>query len=271
MLTNFKLKSWLKKYYYFISNRSYASNLLFYLEFLKIFYSIKISQRKYVPIKGPINYNRILDNSARSQYKPVIEQMVSYIPQRMKRKIFDANVQQAFILDTVIRFASQIKNPKILCVGSYEDTAAICLKMIGYNIIEIDPLINYDLDTYSNLPSTKIGSFDIIFSTSVIEHVDNDQLFIIQIENLLKNGGIAILTCDFNNNYQMGDQLPHSVLRFYTKSDILNRILNNIPNCNLIDEPDWESKCNDFYHDDCYYTFASIVFQKGDSKLDFKR
>ena len=66
-------------------------------------------------------------------------------------------------------------------------------------------------------PNVKKQSFDIIISTSVIEHVEDDEKFIEDIAYLLKKGGYAILTCDFNDYYKKGDDIPDGDYRFYTK------------------------------------------------------
>lgn len=213
-----------------------------------------------VPIVTPLN--RILDNSARKEYDPIIKMLFESAPETMSRKIPEANVQQAFVFDTVRKFASQIKYPKILCVGSYHDTASEGLKKAGYRIKEIDPAINYDLNKFSHKFFTKKNSYDIIFSTSVIEHVENDELFIIQIAVLLRPGGFAVLTCDFNDTYVKGKPLPQSDFRFYTRRDFIERLLPLIPNCSLVDEPKWECLNPDFTYDGCDYSFATLVFRK---------
>ncbi len=232
------------------------------IDYLKLIYASNISKRLFKTVGEMVKFNRILDEEARSEYKSVIEQMFAYVPQMMQRKIPEANVQQAFVLDTVYRFASHLTSPKILCVGSHEDTAAASLKMIGYSIVEIDPSINYDLDTYYNLPSTRKVSFDIIFSTSVIEHVENDELFITQIASLLAPGGVAILTADYNDQYKPGDPIPQEDFRLYTQEDFKERLLPLLKDCELVNAPQWECRNPDFTYSGCHYTFATLVFIK---------
>jgi SAM-dependent methyltransferase len=188
--------------------------------------------------------------------------MKGYLPHMMARKIPNANVQQAFVLDSVYKFIKTKSHPKILCVGSYEDTAAASLKMLGYHIIEIDPILNYDLDTFFHLPTTLKDSFDVIFSTSVIEHVKDDEIFISQIAELLAPGGVCILTCDYNNNYKPGDRLPKTDIRFYTKKDFLERLIPRAKGCILIDPPRWDESLPDFIYDGCLYSFGTLTFQK---------
>lgn len=215
-----------------------------------------------VGILNVTSFNRILDDAARKQYESVINQLFVLVPEMMARKIPEANIQQAFILDTVQKFASQLVKPKILCVGSYEDSAAGALKQLGYGMEEIDPAINCDLNAYFHKPSTIKGSYDIIFSTSVLEHVQNDELFMTQIAELLAPGGTAILTCDYNDQYKPGDRIPSVDFRLYTQKDFRQRILPLLKNCVFPDVPQWDCPNPDFLYEGCRYTFATFVFQK---------
>jgi SAM-dependent methyltransferase len=206
-------------------------------------------------------YNRILDNAARKQYKPAIDTLFELVPDKLKMKIYEANIQQAFVMDTVRKFAN--KDSKILCVGSFEDTAAGALKKLGFVMDEIDPAINYDLDAFCQLPTTEKGSYDIVFSTSVLEHVPNDEHFVNQIADLLAPAGVAVLTCDFKDDYMQGDPLPVTDLRFYTEKDLKERILPSLVNCQLIDVPRWQNAKHDFFYAGYFqYAFASLVFRK---------
>ncbi|MEG4443640.1 class I SAM-dependent methyltransferase [Microcoleus sp. AT9_B5] len=215
-----------------------------------------------VGIPNVTSLNRILDDAARSQYQPIINQLFALVPEMMVRKIPEANIQQAFILDTVQKIASKFAAPKILCIGSYEDSAAGALKKLGYSMEEIDPAINCDLNTYFHKPSTIKGSYDIIFSTSVIEHVQNDELFMVQIAELLAPGGTGILTCDYNDQYKPGDRIPAVDFRLYTQKDFRQRLLPLLKNCVFPDVPQWDCPNPDFIYEGCRYTFATFVFQK---------
>ena len=212
--------------------------------------------------KNEKRFNKILDNSAREEYKEIINTMFAELPDMMARKIPQANVQQAFVYDTVMKFYPNYSVPKMLCVGSYEDTAAALLKKKGITIEEIDPVINCDLNDFTNNLGTLKGTYDIIFSTSVIEHVQDDELFIKQIERLLAPNGVAVITCDYNDNYQPGDKVPQEDHRFYTQKDLRERLLGGIRNCSLIDIPNWDCPNPDFVYAGCRYTFATLVFQK---------
>lgn len=210
------------------------------------------------------NFNRILDNKAREEYKPVLDFIKEISPRINAKKIPEANIQQAFVFDSAFRLCKSGKQSiTILSVGAFEDTAAITLKKLGFIVECVDPVINYDLATYITKPNVTNQRFDIIIATSVIEHVEDDAKFIRDIAYLLKVGGVAILTCDFKDDYTVGDDLPDSNYRFYTKKDLSERLLMNIPNCNLIGIPAWDCNEYDFLYLNRYrYTFATFVFTK---------
>jgi 2-polyprenyl-3-methyl-5-hydroxy-6-metoxy-1,4-benzoquinol methylase len=126
----------------------------------------------------------------------------------------------------------------------------------------VDPVLNYDLNTFMNKPSTIKNSYDVVFSTSVIEHVKDDELFIKQIHSLLAPGGTAILTCDYKDQYNPGDPLPPEDFRLYTQRDFKERLLPLITDGSLVDTPHWDCPEPDFVYADCRYTFATLVFRK---------
>jgi SAM-dependent methyltransferase len=220
----------------------------------------------YVPVAIIQGLNRILDRSAFATYQPAIDYLFRHMPEIMARKIAAANIQQAFVLDTVLRLLPQAPaasgRPSLLCVGSYQDTAAGAIALGGLPVEEVDPVINYDLSTFLTKPSTRPGSYDVVFSTSVIEHIVDDEEFIKQFELLLAPGGFGVLTCDFNDQYRPGDRLPIEDRRFYTQRDLRERLLPLIPGCELVDQPNWDCPQPDFEYSGCRYAFASLVFQK---------
>jgi len=219
----------------------------------------------YSPVVLPADksLNRILDNDARSLYKPAIQKLFELAPNTMSKKIPEANVQQAFIFDTVCRLLPGFVNPKMLCVGSYEDTAAMGLIRSGFEVEQIDPMINYFLQEYISKPSVKLHSYDIIFSTSVIEHDPDDESFVQCINDLLAINGIAVITCDFKDGWKPGDLKPGVDARLYTQHDLEHRLLQHMPGCVLIDKPDWNCPEPDFVFLNKYrYTFATFVVRK---------
>ena len=219
---------------------------------------------KYDPvILGSEGFNKILDDNARNLYAQSVETLKRLVPLTMAKKIERANVQQAFVFDTVYRFCATYTNPKLLCVGSYEDTASMSLKKMGYEVEEIDPMINYFLQDYFEKPSTNKNYYDIIFSTSVIEHDPDDKSFIECIERLLAPGGIAVITCDYKDGWKSGDPKPEVDARFYTKKDLEKRLPSYLNESKVIDNPSWDCPNPDFNYLGKYqYTFATFVFRK---------
>jgi len=222
----------------------------------------------YTSVKIPEGkgLNRILDDEVRKLYKPTEEKLFQLVPKTMSKKIGRANVQQAFVFDTVFRHLNKYSDPKLLCVGSYEDTASMALQRMGYEVEDIDPMINYFLQEYFTKPSTIKNSYNIIFSTSVIEHDPDDESFIKCISGLLAPGGTAIITCDYKDGWKPGDLKPEVDARFYTKHDLEKRLLACIPNCELVDTPQWDCLNPDFNYLGKYqYTFATFVIRKKNS------
>jgi SAM-dependent methyltransferase len=220
---------------------------------------------KYQPIHIPsgVPLNRILDDDARKLYEVPINKLIELAPITMSQKITEANVQQAFVFDTVFRHLSQYQHPKLLCVGCYKDTASMGLRKMGVTVEEIDPMLNYYLQEYVTKPSTVKESYDIIFSTSVIEHDPDDESFVKDIAYLLAPGGVAVMTCDYKEGWKPGDPKPDAVERFYTKQDLKDRLLPLMDNCRLIDEPQWECPNPDFNYLGKYqYTFATFVLRR---------
>lgn len=202
--------------------------------------------------------NRILTDIDRNTYINAIEYMKSICPEMMSRKIPEANVQQAFVLDMVQKLYSE--NASILSVGCFEDTAYECLKNMNLYIVGIDPIYGYDLHRFRQ--NHNVG-FDIAFATSVLEHVENDEEFIKDMCDLLLPNGLGILTMDFKDDYKLGDPLPATDVRFYTKYDLEVRLRNVLKSnwCDLVDAPDWSDKDN-FIYQGHQYSFATFVFRK---------
>ena len=136
------------------------------------------------------------------------------------------------------------------------------LKKMGFAVEEIDPMLNYYLQEYFTKPTTKKNSYDIIFSTSVIEHDPNDESFIRCISELLSPDGVAIITCDFKEGWKPGELKPEVDVRLYTKHDLKDRLLPLMSNCHPVDEPQWDCPSPDFNLGKYQYTFATFVVKK---------
>lgn len=203
--------------------------------------------------------NRVLTDKDRLLYEPYSRIFWDKCPDMMARKFPRANVQQYFVYDTVKKLANE--ESSILSVGCYEDTAFEVLRTEYKSIVGIDPMIDYDLASYKSLfPNTK---FDIVFSTSVIEHVQDDEMFLDDICYLIKPGGYGVLTMDFNDSYKPGDRLPYTDVRFYTHYDLVYRLQQVLikNNCVVLEPNNWIGE-PDFEYDGCVYSFATFVFKK---------
>lgn len=208
--------------------------------------------------------NRILTDVDREQYKYITDRMYSDVPEMSGNKIGTALVQQAFVYNAARHFMVDFVEPMVLSAGSYQDTAAELLRFDGWAVYDVDPVINCDLRTFKERKQKvrNIG-YDIIISTSVLEHTTNDEEFIADICDLLDKGGYAILTCDFKDDYKVGDPVPYTSNRFYTKNDLLVRLPNSMltHGCALVDTPNYDTK-DTFIWDGINYSFATFVFKK---------
>lgn len=204
--------------------------------------------------------NYLLTQDKLSIFQNELNMLKKHCPETISRKIPEANIQQSYVLHMALKYAKP--ESTILSVGSYEDTASETLKKLNYNITEIDPVINYDLTTFYNMNTH--AKFDIVISTSVIEHVPDDELFINTICKLLNTNGIGILTCDFNNKY-ITDNLskPGEDYRLYTEHDLLTRLNSVLSDngCELLTPIDYSGE-PDFTYCGHVYTFASYIFKK---------
>jgi SAM-dependent methyltransferase len=215
-------------------------------------------------IVGVPRFNTILNDGAREHYLPVVQTLWALLPDMMTRKIPEANVQQAFVLAAVLELCPLLPRAKVLCVGCFEDTAYESLSRMGYAVEGVDPNVDgRDLNDFLEQNPGRLGTFDLVFSTSVIEHVEDDGQFVSQIEALLREGGVAVLTCDFLDTWQPGQPIPGGDYRFYTSEDLRGRLLSHMPSCSLVDQDDWAGQEADFWLAEYHYNFATFVVRKG--------
>ncbi len=204
--------------------------------------------------------NRLLTDTDRKNYKPLINKMYKACPEMMERKIPEANVNQAFVVSTVLPLVKKNPDARILCVGSFEDTAFEYIKTLGLSVVGIDPQENMDVQTFH---STAPEKFDIIFGASVMEHADDDEAFLSYFADLLNKGGTGIITCDFNNDYEDGMPVPASVVQQFTKYDLEKKLPEVLKRygCKVVGKPNWNGE-PDFVYQGHLYSFATFVFKK---------
>jgi len=205
--------------------------------------------------------NKLLNQKEHANYQSALQLMREHSPEMLSRKIAEATIQQAFTLQTALDLTP--KGGLVLSAGSWEDTATESLKKLGYVVTDVDPMINSDLKTYFDNNVQCHNKFDSVVSTSVIEHVHNDEEFIDCICKLIKSGGYGIVTMDYNNGYLNGDvSKPTEDVRLYTEYDLrvrLNAVLED-NRCELL--PANYVGENDFCYAGHWYTFATFVFKK---------
>lgn len=209
--------------------------------------------------------NTVLTDDFRDALRPAEDEMQSLSPEVYVNKPVRANVQQAFVFNLVQKYVRP--EDSILCIGYNQDTAYFALKQKGYQITGIDPLFNMDLNEFYQKNKGKVF-YKCIFSTSVIEHVPDDEAFISHVADLLAPGGVAILTMDFNDQYRKGDPVPGADCRFYTADYLFSRFVPLLKNCRLVDVPDWKDHQPDFEFEGCRYGFATLVFCKNEGIPD---
>ena len=205
--------------------------------------------------------NRVLTDVDRELLQPVCDRMREYWPELYSRKIDRSMVQYAFCYDIVDKLSSMDDYTSVLAIGAQECIASECLKMDGYAVLSIDPIFNCDLHTF--FVRTR-RQFDFVLAASVLEHVEDVEQFVSDACHSLDSGGYGVFTLDFQNEYQVGDRLPYTDLRFFTAEDLsvtLRDVL-KANGCDLVDEPDY-SGADTFSYDGCVYSFATFVFKKG--------
>ena len=210
-------------------------------------------------------FNTLLDDPARAYYEPSIATLWRLAPETMRRKIPRANVQQGFMLAAVEERIRSARSRIMLCVGSFEDTACLALQTLGYRVDAIDPELNADLDSFRRDHQEKLGTYGVVFSTSVIEHVLDDERFVRDLIDMTAVGGSVVLTCDYRDDWTPDQPKPSSDVRIYTSADMW-RLVAAMPGAKLVDEPDWNAHAPDFTIEEfgrtLHYGFATLVVTK---------
>jgi SAM-dependent methyltransferase len=210
-------------------------------------------------------FNTLLDDAARQRYAPAVKTLWRIVPAIMRRKIPRANVQQGFMLAAVEQLAGGDRTKRMLCVGSFEDTACYALQSLGYRIDAIDPSLNVDMAAFRRQHPERLGTYEIVFSTSVIEHVPDDETFVADMVAMLAPGGHAVLTCDYNDSWTPDQPKPSTDVRIYTRAD-MQRLISAMGDVELLDEPDWQDHEPDFtiaeYGMDMHYGFATLAVRR---------
>lgn len=226
---------------------------------IDIYISKILSRDKPQTIK--MKNNTVLNDDYRALLASDISELFRLAPAMMSRKIMRANVQQAFVFKYIRN--NFTTGHSMICAGSHEDTCCAALKALNYNIVEVDPMYNSDLHTYC--VSHSYPQYDVVFSVSVIQQVQNDNDFVDDMCKLLKPDGTCVLTCDFNDSYKPGCMIiPSCDFRFYTKEDLLERFGKILEknDCYIEGEIDYSAPPDFLYEGRFLYTFGTLIFKK---------
>lgn len=205
--------------------------------------------------------NRILDDNARTELAPAINELRALCPEMSARKPDRSHVQQAWIYKMIKAYARP--DEPLLCVGCYEDTAHDALVKTGYKSYGIDPCVNMSLAQFLSATCRTPLFYPVVFATSVIEHVPDDDKFIDDMASLVAPGGFLMLTCDFRTEWEPGQSAPTTSHRFYT-ADRLRAIAIRLGERGLLlfGGVDWEHGAMDFTWEAHIYAFATLIAQR---------
>lgn len=206
-------------------------------------------------------YNRILTDIDRELYKRDINEMYEVLPELSHKKIGAAMVQEAFVYRTARELF--IDRASVLSAGAYHDVAGELLRLYGYAVFDVDPVINTDLHTFMNRWEYK---FEGIISTSVLEHTVDEEEFLRDCCKSLEPSGYCIMTMDYKEGWNKGERVPYTSNRFFTKHDLTVRFPKIIKeyDCALVDKPNYDD-VDTFSWEDIPYSFATFVFRKGNN------
>lgn len=208
--------------------------------------------------------NKVYTDADRKLWEPTDELIRTQLaPSMYGRKIHRSTVQSAALLAQFIyEVSGQYKHDvRVFGAGSYEDIVIASIKAMNYNVVDADPMINgLTVEQYHAQHPT--DTFDYVVSTSVLEHVPNDENFVRICAKMLKEGGTCLMSMDFKEDWD-GGRTPATSLRFYREADLEVRLRAIVESegCELVGECDW-SDSDTFAYDGFIYGFAGFVFKK---------
>jgi SAM-dependent methyltransferase len=211
------------------------------------------------PVQIDLTPNRVLSPQDRKALEPVVQDLTVLEPDIMSRKFPLAVFQNAFNFEQV---RSTIKDTdSVILIGGYEDPIGPALQRLGYHVEISDPMIDgRGLNEVWNESYMTGKKWDIVISCSVLEHVEDDYLFLMQIYQILKPGGMAYLTTDFNDTWQLGKPKPKTDVRFYTPTR-LRQIAQIFPQGTFVDGYGWSPIQPYFHYENSSYGFCSITMK----------
>lgn len=205
-----------------------------------------------------ITFNRLLNKMSVGEFTREIEFFREVCPDLIAKKNKDALSQYALFLKYLVSKKIQLSELKILCIGSYEDLLTLTLKRLGVFVEEVDPNINFTLEEFISKPTEKDKKYDIIFSISVLEHVEDDIEFLRTCEEKLSIGGVQFHTFDFLESPEF---IPSTHFRMYSRKSI-SLIDTALSRSRMYGAQDYSNARYDFFYNQLHYCFASIFFER---------
>jgi SAM-dependent methyltransferase len=204
--------------------------------------------------------NRVLTATDRETLAGSIAELAHLSPDITPRKIPEAVFQNAFVFEQAKRMASH--RDDIVAIGAYEDPIGPALARLGYKVRLTDPNLDGQTSREVWLESLATGrKYDVVLSCSVMEHVPEDEEFILQLYDILKPGGVAILTTDFKAGWKKGDPKPSPDERLYSIEKLLE-LHSLLPAGGSSRNPAWTAENPTFEYEGVSYGFCSFCFHK---------
>lgn len=228
----------------------------------------RIIEKMNNEVKIDLTPNRVLSPQDRKALSPVVRDLIELEPNIMSRKFPLAVFQNAFNFEQVRRTIKDTDS--VILIGGYEDPIGPALKRLGYKVEITDPMIDGRGMEEVWIESLTTGKkWDIVVSCSVLEHVEDDFLFMMQIHQILKPNGIAFLTTDFNDKWYPGCPKPKTDVRFYTPAR-LRQIAQIFPNGTIVDGFRWAPIQPYFHYENSSYGFCSITIRNVATEQEYE-
>ena len=189
----------------------------------------------------------------------IIEDIKNTCNISVKNKVPVSLVQHAYVANHIMNSIKVSAMAKIACLGAYGDILSEYLKKKGYLVFDIDPNLNYTVEEYLQRNPNQLGTFDVCFSVSVLEHVPDDRGFISGAMHLLKPGGYMVNTVDYRSGEDV--YMPPTHVRFYNALQLSNLLeIFGGPDAKI--GPGWDRALNNFNYNNTSYTFATLCIKK---------
>ncbi len=219
----------------------------------------RVIDKMQAPVAIDLTPNRVLSPQDRKALIPSVKELHALEPDIMSRKFPLAVFQYAFNFEQARHTIKD--HDSVMIIGGYEDPIGPSLRRLGYQVEISDPMIDgRGMDDVWGESYLTGQRWDMVISCSVLEHVEDDYLFLLQIHQIIKPGGVAYLTTDFNDNWTPGKPKPRTDVRFYTPTR-LRRIAQMFPEGTFVGGTRWAPIHPYFHYENSSYGFCSITMK----------